>query len=192
MTSGEGSGIVRGQQPGGKKQKTTKEASESWRIPRQLWKGERQAWRSEAGNGALERGGKSLPSRQGTCRRKSGLVSHVPPHPLLSGKVTKAWTRTPSPECHQTSAWEECKLYMASAPLPPRPCLKTGRQRTADAARAMFTPCYRARLPFSRTESLALGDKLIDRGWALKVGGRPLPNPHPAGSPYLPEGQRPQ
>ena len=28
--------------------------------------------------------------------------------------------------------------------------------------------------------------------WALKVGGRPLPNPHPAGSHYLPEGQRPQ
>lgn len=25
---------------------------------------------------------------------------------------------------------------------------------------AMFTPCYRARLPFSRTESLALGDGL--------------------------------
>lgn len=44
----------------------------------------------------------------------------------------------------------------------------------------MFTPCYRARLPFSRTESLALGDKLINPGWALKVGGRPLPNPHPA------------
>lgn len=46
----------------------------------------------------------------------------------------------------------------------------------------MFMPRYRAKLPFSRTESLASGDMLTSCGWALKVGGRPLSIPHPTGS----------
>lgn len=101
------------------------------------WEGDNQEERSRH---PLERGGKSLPSRQGTRRRKSGLEWHVPPHLSLSGKVTKAWLWTPSPECHQASpAWEEYKLCMASAPLPPRRGLKPGRQR-ADAA---ALPCSR-------------------------------------------------
>lgn len=130
---------------------------------------------------------------QGTYGKESRPEWHSSPHLLLAaashstlkyqmhGQERYCWALP----CLGT--WG-VQVHRGPAPQLPRPCLKTGRSRTADSTRASYGACHAhapqgTRLPFSETESWASGNKLSSPGRALKGGVRSLSTPPPSREP---------